>query len=158
MDGPSGCDLDCLVQPPNSWIAPKWIGERASSLFGRRPGSPENISCSRATPRLHRCKSGVALEQETFSGLPGHPPKRPLAPSAIDLGAIQAIKVATLWRLLGTPLRGKFPRTASRKVACPSDGVTLRHFLNIRIPIRPPPPTSAPIFHLILVVGEVNPY
>ena len=33
---------------------------------------------------LHRCKSGVALEQETFSRLPGHPPKRLLAPSPVD--------------------------------------------------------------------------
>ena len=47
-----------------------------------------------------RCKSGVALEQETFSRLPGHPPKRLLAPSPINLGAIQvqglyqAIRVA----------------------------------------------------------------
>ena len=83
------CDPECLVQPPNSWSAPKSIGEGASSLFGGRPGSPENVSCSRATPRLHRCKSGVAPEQETFSGLPGQPPKRPLAPSPIDLGALQ---------------------------------------------------------------------
>ena len=79
------CDPDCLVQPPNSWIRPKSIGEGARSLFGGWPGSPENVSCSRATP----CKSGVALEQETFSGLPGHPPKRLLAPSPIDLGRIQ---------------------------------------------------------------------
>ena len=61
---------------PESWIAPKSIGEGASSLLGGSPGSPENVSCSRATPDLHRCKSGVALEQETFSGLPGDPPKR----------------------------------------------------------------------------------
>ena len=40
-------------------------------------------------------KSGVALEQETFSGLPGHPPKRLLAPSPIDLGAIQKFGVCT---------------------------------------------------------------
>ena len=83
------CDPDCLVQPPNSRIAPKSIGEGASSLLGGWPGSPENVSCSRATPDLHRCNLGVALEQETFSGLPGHPPKRLLAPSPIDLGAIR---------------------------------------------------------------------
>ena len=77
------CDPDCLVQPPNSRIAPKSIGEGASSLFGEWPGSPENVSCSRATPRLHQSKSG-ALEQKTFSGLPGHSPKRLLAPSPID--------------------------------------------------------------------------
>ena len=75
------CDPDCLVQPPNSRIAPKSIGDGASSLFGGWPGSPEKVSCSRATPDLHRW--------ETFSGLPGHPPKRLLAPSPIDLGAIR---------------------------------------------------------------------
>ena len=54
-------------------------------------------------PDLHQCNLGVALEQKTFSGLLGHPPKRLLAPSPIDLGAIrefgglyQAIGVATL--------------------------------------------------------------
>ena len=72
-------------------ITPKSIGEGASSLLGGWPGSPKNVSCSRATPRLHQCNSGVALEQETFSGLPGHPPKRLLAPSPIDLGAIRGI-------------------------------------------------------------------
>ena len=72
---PLSCDPDCLVQPPNSRTAPKSIGEGASSLFGRWPGSPENVSCSRATPDLHRCNLGVALEQETFSGLPDHLPK-----------------------------------------------------------------------------------
>ena len=89
--------------PPNSRIAPKLIGEGASSLFGGWPGSPENVSCTGATPRLHRCKSGVAPVQETFSGLPGRPPKRLLAPSPINLGAIrefgglyQAIRVANL--------------------------------------------------------------
>ena len=99
---PKICDPDCLVQPPNSRIAPKSIGEGASSLFGGWPGSPENVSCSRATPRLHRCKSGVALEKETFSGLPGHPPKRLLAPSPIEFrgnpgirGLYQAVRVAT---------------------------------------------------------------
>ena len=73
----------------NSRITPKSVGEGASSPFGGWPGSPENVSCSRATPRLHRCKSGVAPEQETFSGLPGHPPKGLLAPSPTDLGVIR---------------------------------------------------------------------
>ena len=36
-------DPDCLVQPPNSRIPPKSIGEGASGLFGGRPRS-----CSRA--------------------------------------------------------------------------------------------------------------
>ena len=39
---------------------------------------------SRAIPDLHRCNLGVALEQETFSRLPGLHPKRPLAPSPIN--------------------------------------------------------------------------
>ena len=88
---------------PNSWIFPKSIGEGASSLLGGQPGSPENVSCSRATPRLHRCKSGVALEQETFSGLPGHPPKRLLRSFSCRFrgnpgirGLCQAIGVANL--------------------------------------------------------------
>ena len=97
------CNPDCLVQPPNSRIAPKSIGEGASSLFGGWPGSPETVSCSSATPDMHRRNLGVALEQETFSGLPGHPPKRLLAPSPIDFGGnpeirglYQAVRVATL--------------------------------------------------------------
>ena len=62
----------------------KSIREGASSLFGRGPERPKNVSCSRATPWLHRCKSGVALEQETILGLSGPRPKRLLAPSLID--------------------------------------------------------------------------
>ena len=81
--------------PPNSWMAPKSIGEGASSLFGGRPGSLENASCSRATPDLHRCNLEVALEQETFSRLPGLHPKRPLAPSPIDLGEVQEFRHCT---------------------------------------------------------------
>ena len=64
------------MQPPNSWMAPKSIGEGASSLFGGWPGSPENVSCSTANPDSHRCNLGVALEQEIFWGFLGHPPKR----------------------------------------------------------------------------------
>ena len=41
----------------------KSIREGASSLFGRGPESPKNVSCSRATPRLHRCKSGLLYEK-----------------------------------------------------------------------------------------------
>ena len=37
----------------------KSIREGASNLFGRGPESPKIVSCSRATPRLHRCKSGL---------------------------------------------------------------------------------------------------
>ena len=33
--------------------------EGASSLFGPGPERPKIVSCSRATPRLHRCKSGL---------------------------------------------------------------------------------------------------
>ena len=84
---------------------PKSIGEGASSVFGGWPRSPENVSCSRATPRLHRCNLGVALEQETFSGLLGHPPKTLLAPSPIDLGrhpGIRAWYQAVRAAILGT--------------------------------------------------------
>ena len=49
-------------------------------------------SCSRATPDLHRCNLEVAPEQETFSRLQGLHPKRPLAPSPINLGAIQEFR------------------------------------------------------------------
>ena len=78
----------------------KLIREGVTSLLGGWPGGPENVSFSRATPDLHRCNLGVALEQETFSGpwailqkdylilLPS--PKRLLDPSPIDLGAIRA--------------------------------------------------------------------
>ena len=83
------CDPVGLVQCPNSWIPPKSVGEGARSLFGGWPGSLENVSCSSATPDLHRCNLGVAPVQETFSRLSGHPPKRLLAPSPTDLGGIQ---------------------------------------------------------------------
>ena len=68
---------------------------------------------SRTTSRLHRCKSGVALEQETFSRLPGLPPKGLLAPSPVKLGEVQefqglcqAIRVA----------RGDFCTTVSKLI------------------------------------------
>ena len=77
-------DPDCLVQGPNSCFPLKSIREGASSLFGPGPERPQNISCSRATPRLHRCNLGVALEQEAILGLSGPGPKRLLAPSLID--------------------------------------------------------------------------
>ena len=48
-----------LVQPLNSRIAPKSVGEGASSRFGGWPGSPDNVSCSRATPRLHGASLGL---------------------------------------------------------------------------------------------------
>ena len=84
-----------LVQTPTSRISPKSIGEGASSLFGEWPRNRENVSCSSATPDLHRCNLGVALEQETFSGLPSPPPKRLLARSPIDLGAIREFGACT---------------------------------------------------------------
>ena len=79
-----GWDPVCLVQGPNSWISRKSIRERASSLFGRGSERPKNVSCSRATPDLHRCNLGVALEQETILGLSGPRPKRLLALSLMD--------------------------------------------------------------------------
>ena len=68
------CNPDCLVQPLNSWSAPKSTGEGASSLFGGRPGSPENVSCFGATPRLHRCNLWVAerKKQQNNVKLVGH--------------------------------------------------------------------------------------
>ena len=57
----------------------KSIREGASSLIGQGQESPKNVSCSRATPDLHWCNLGVALEQETFLGLSGPPPERLLA-------------------------------------------------------------------------------
>ena len=83
---------DPSVQPPNSRIDPKSIGEGASSLLGDDPGS-------RATPRLHPCKSGAALEQETFSSLPGHPTCSFSYRFRVNpgiRGLYQAISVATL--------------------------------------------------------------
>ena len=76
-------------------LAPKSIGEGASGLLGRRLWSLENVSCSWATPDFHRWKSGVAQEQETFSRLQGLLPKRPLAPSPIDLGEVQEFRHCT---------------------------------------------------------------
>ena len=64
----------------------KSIGEGASSLFWGWPGSPENVSCSRATPDLHRCNLGVALKRHFRDSRPS--PKRLLSPSPIHLGAI----------------------------------------------------------------------
>ena len=97
--------------------------------MGGWPGSPENVSCSRATPKLHRCKSGVALEQETFSELPGHPPKRLLAPSPIDLGTIRAIRAIRV---------GPFRVPESQKLTFESQ------FLQFCIPSRPFPPRDGP--------------
>ena len=45
-----GCDPDCLVQCPNSWIPPKSVGEGASSLFGGWPGSLENVCNPKVAP------------------------------------------------------------------------------------------------------------
>ena len=86
----------CRRKTPNIGIPIAWyeaqirgfprksIREGASSLFGQGPESPRIVSCSRATPDLHRCNLGVALEQETIFGLSGPCPKRLLAPSLID--------------------------------------------------------------------------
>ena len=45
--------------------------------------------------QLLSCKSGVALEQETFSRLQRPDPKRPLAPSPLDLGEAQEFRHCT---------------------------------------------------------------
>ena len=85
--------------------------------------SPENVSCCRASPRLHQCKSGVALEQETFSGLPGHLPERLLANSGVVPG--DQGRNSRLWHfsILGSSgLSSSFPRavpySSSRKGFC----------------------------------------
>ena len=62
----------------------KSMTEGASSLVWQGSGSPKKVSCSKATLRLHRCNLGVALEQETFLGLPEPCQTRLLAPSVID--------------------------------------------------------------------------
>ena len=86
-----------------------------SSLFGGRPGSPENVSCSRATPRLQQCKSGVALEQEDISGFRAFPQKTTLCVNSQYLNCeTQTPFLANLTRffrdaLKGTNLRGQTP-------------------------------------------------
>ena len=83
-ESPFVCNPDCLVQSRHSKNLPESRSEGASSLLGRGRESLKNVCCSRATSRLHRCKSGVALEQDTFSRLSGPLPKRLLAPSLLD--------------------------------------------------------------------------
>ena len=77
-----------LVQCPDSWIPPKSIGEGASSLFEGRPGSPENVSCSGATPHLQLQPWGWSRARDIF-GTPGPSSEKTTAPSPIDLGGIQ---------------------------------------------------------------------
>ena len=81
-----------------------------SSLFAGWPGRT-TPDLSSAKPDLLRGNLGVALEQETFSGLPDHPAKRLLAPSPIDLGAIREFSLGTLrWGKLQMFLRGRPPK------------------------------------------------
>ena len=54
---------------------------------------PKKVSCSRATPRLHRCKSGL-LQSKRYLWDSGPRPKRLLAPSLI-LGARLRGRTAT---------------------------------------------------------------
>ena len=55
-------------------------------LLGDGPGVP-NMSLAPVQPQTCTgATAGVALEQETFSGLSGHPPKRLLSPSPIPKG------------------------------------------------------------------------
>ena len=118
------CDPDCLVQPSNSRNVSKPIGEGASSLCGGRPCSPEDVSwqdsCSRPTPRLHWCKSGVALEQQTFSGLLGLPQERLLAPSPLSIqGQSRNLSV-------GPGNQGRKATCESAPVSGWGDGVTAK--------------------------------
>ena len=66
----------------------KPIREGASSLFRQGAESPQNVSYSWATPRLHM-QVWVALDQETFVCLSSPRPKRLLAPSLSIFGEIQ---------------------------------------------------------------------
>ena len=94
-------DPDCLVQGPNSWISPKnRQGKEQVVFLGEGQRDPE-MSLPRATPRLHRCKPGVALEQETFLEFSGLPPKRLLAPSLIDFWGNPGIRA--LYQAIGIP-------------------------------------------------------
>ena len=104
------------------------------------PGSLENVSCSRATPDLHRCNLEVALEQETFSGLPGHPCKRLLAPSPIDLGAIQSFVGYTRKgsRVASLVLRSCGGGTEPKKPLNPGNTKKLRKKYKIPDPRSPP--------------------
>ena len=113
--GNCGRRIQANVQRPMNWVPIAWykaripgfprksIRDGASSLFGRGPERPKKIvSCSRATPRLHRCNLGVALEQETiFLGLSGPRPKRLLAPSLIDFRGNPGIRA--LYQAIGIP-------------------------------------------------------
>ena len=77
---------------------------KAQEVSGRGPESPKIVSCSRATPRLHRCKSGLnwskrhsrvspALAQKTacsfpcrFSGKSRNSQERKISPKRKFLG------------------------------------------------------------------------
>ena len=63
------------------------LREGASNLFGRGLESPKIASCSGATPRLHRCKSGLLESKTHFWGFRGFLLKRLFAPSLIDFRA-----------------------------------------------------------------------
>ena len=87
-----------LIAWPNTWnskIAPKQkkIDRRRSkySLSGGRPGSPDSVFCSGTTPRLHGCKSRVALERETFS----RPPKKTTCSFSYWFRAIRGFRVGS---------------------------------------------------------------
>ena len=60
-----------LIAWYNPRIAPGSIGEGASSLFGGWPGSPENVSCSSATPRLQKDSLLLLLSIQGQSGNSG---------------------------------------------------------------------------------------
>ena len=67
---------EALVQCRNWWTSPKSIGEAAGGLLGRRPWSLEIVSCSRATPDLHRCNlEGCSRARDIFE-TPGPSPQK----------------------------------------------------------------------------------
>ena len=72
-------------------------------FWGEGPGVSKMSPGSRATAGLHRSNLGVALEQEIeiFFETPGPSPKRPLAPSPIDLGEFR--NLGTVYQGLRVP-------------------------------------------------------
>ena len=79
-----------------AWYNPRIPGlplnrqEKEQVVFSEDGPGVSKMSLAPVQPRLlHRCNPKVAPVQETFSRLSGPPPKRLLAPSPVDLGAIQ---------------------------------------------------------------------
>ena len=90
----SCCDPDCLVQTPNSRIAPQSIGEGASSLFGGWPG---------CNPRLAPVQPWGCSRARDIFGTPWRSPKKTTCSFSYRFrgnpgirGLYQAVRVARL--------------------------------------------------------------